>query len=204
MIDKKITERKFVAKRVFFSFHYQDVIDFRANVVRQHWVTKENRELAGFFDASLWEKSKRTDDDAVKRLVNEGLKNTSVTAVLIGDLTYDRRWVRYEIMKSIEVGNKLIGIHINPIKGRDEKVKVKGPDPFQYLGLKYSADGSVITGREWRNSNWIDYSDISKSLGSSDHKPFHGKIMRLTDFGFPVYDWVEDDGYVNFASWVDA
>ena len=27
-------------KRVFFSFHYQDVIDFRANVVRRHWMTK--------------------------------------------------------------------------------------------------------------------------------------------------------------------
>lgn len=25
-----------MAKRVFFSFHYQDVIDFRANVVRNH------------------------------------------------------------------------------------------------------------------------------------------------------------------------
>lgn len=29
-----------MAKRVFFSFHYQDVIDFRANVVRQHKTTK--------------------------------------------------------------------------------------------------------------------------------------------------------------------
>ena len=44
-----------MAKRVFFSFHYQDVIDFRANVVRQHWVTKPDREDAGFFDASVWE-----------------------------------------------------------------------------------------------------------------------------------------------------
>ena len=25
-----------MAKKVFFSFHYQDVIDFRANVVRNH------------------------------------------------------------------------------------------------------------------------------------------------------------------------
>jgi hypothetical protein len=42
-----------MAKRVFFSFHYQDVIDFRANVVRQHWLTKPDREAAGFFDASI-------------------------------------------------------------------------------------------------------------------------------------------------------
>jgi hypothetical protein len=35
-----------MAKRVFFSFHYQDVIDFRANVVRNHWLTKKDRKDA--------------------------------------------------------------------------------------------------------------------------------------------------------------
>jgi hypothetical protein len=48
-----------MAKRVFFSFHHDDVKAFRANVVRQHWVTKPNREAAGFFDASIWEKAKK-------------------------------------------------------------------------------------------------------------------------------------------------
>ena len=32
--------RTHMAKRVYFCFHYQDVIDFRANVVRNHWMTK--------------------------------------------------------------------------------------------------------------------------------------------------------------------
>ena len=45
-----------MAKRVFFCFHYQDVIDFRANVVRNHNVTKDDN--AGFFDASLWKRQK--------------------------------------------------------------------------------------------------------------------------------------------------
>ena len=46
-----------MAKRVFFSFHYQDVIDFRANVVRNHKLTKDDH--AGYFDASIWEKAKK-------------------------------------------------------------------------------------------------------------------------------------------------
>jgi hypothetical protein len=41
-----------VAKKVFFSFDYEDVSDFRANVVRQHWLTKPDREAAGFFDVN--------------------------------------------------------------------------------------------------------------------------------------------------------
>jgi hypothetical protein len=48
-----------MAKRVFFSFHYQDVIDFRVNVVRNHWLTKPDRSLAGFFDSSIWEDAKK-------------------------------------------------------------------------------------------------------------------------------------------------
>jgi len=50
-----------MAKRIFFSFYYQDVIDFRANVVRQHWLTKPDRESAGFFDASIWESASERD-----------------------------------------------------------------------------------------------------------------------------------------------
>ena len=41
-----------MARRVFFSFHYERDI-WRANVVRNSWLTKD-REAAGFFDASLW------------------------------------------------------------------------------------------------------------------------------------------------------
>ena len=88
-----------MARRVFFSFHYQDVIDFRANVVRNHNVTKDNN--GGFFDASIWESAKKQGDIALKRLINGSLENTSTTVVLIGSETYSRRWVQYEIMKSI-------------------------------------------------------------------------------------------------------
>ena len=43
-----------MARRVYFSFHYEDVITFRANVVRNHGLTKEVG-TSGFFDASIWE-----------------------------------------------------------------------------------------------------------------------------------------------------
>ena len=75
-----------MAKRVYFAFHYQDVIDFRANVVRNHWVTKEHRDAAGFFDASLWETATKQGDVAIKRLINSGLQGTSVTCILIGSV----------------------------------------------------------------------------------------------------------------------
>src|SRR6266446_524796 len=124
-----------MAKRVFFSFHYQDVIDFRANVVRQHWLTKPDREQAGFFDASIWETAKRTGSVAVNRLINSGLEGTSVTCVLVGSETYMRPWVRYEILKSFRKGNGILAVHINAIKGKDQKIKTKGVDPLEYVGV---------------------------------------------------------------------
>ena len=117
-----------MAKRVFFSFHYQDVIDFRANVVRNHWLTKPDRKDAGFFDASIWEKAKRTSPLALKRLINSELQHTSVTTVLIGSETYARRWVRYEIVKSLMKGNQILGGHINGVKDKNGKTKRTGPN----------------------------------------------------------------------------
>lgn len=78
-----------MAKQVFFSFHYQDVIDFRANVVRNHWLTKPDREEAGYFDESLWEATKRTGVDQLKDLIHSGLDGTSVTVVSTGNSAGD-------------------------------------------------------------------------------------------------------------------
>jgi MTH538 TIR-like domain (DUF1863). len=192
-----------MAKRVFFSFHYQDVIDFRANVVRKHWVTKPGREDAGFFDASVWEKSKKEGEIALKRLINGALENTSNTCVLVGTETYRRPWVRYEILKSFQRGNHLLAVHINSIKGQDQNFKKLGPNPFDFVGVKYSKDGKTATLIEWIDEKWVDYEKIGESPTyvvnvSSDH---HGKAYKLSAL-FNLYDWDTGKGYENFSSWL--
>jgi len=142
-----------MAKRVFFSFYYQDVIDFRANVVRQHWLTKPDRQAAGFFDASIWGNAKLTGDVGIKRVINAGLNGTTVTCVLIGSSTYARRWVRYEIMKSFRRGNSLFAVHINSIKGRDQRTKPRGLNPLFQLGVTYS-DSGLINGHPLGKGEW--------------------------------------------------
>lgn len=140
-----------MAKRVFFSIYYQDVIGFRVVVVRQHWLTRPDREAAGFFDASIWGNAKLSGDVGIKRVINGGLGGTSVTCVLVGSETYDRRWVRYEVMKSFRKGNDLLSVHINSIKGKGQFAKPKGPNPLSYLGVRYSESG--LTATLWENVN---------------------------------------------------
>jgi len=48
--------------------------------------------------------------------VDSQLEGTSVTVVLVGEKTCNSRWVKYEIRKSIERGNGLLGIDISKIK----------------------------------------------------------------------------------------
>ena len=41
-------------QKIYFSFHHQDVVDLRADVVRNHWLAKAAGEDAGFFDEMTW------------------------------------------------------------------------------------------------------------------------------------------------------
>lgn len=188
-----------MAKRVFFSFHYQDVIDFRANVVRNHKLTKDDN--AGYFDASIWEDAKKTSDLALKRLINSELKNTSVTCVLVGTDTFNRRWVDYEIMKSLNKGNNLIAIHINGIKGKDGKTKTKGNNPFYYLGYSFDKTGKKLNLHNFIQGKWKKYSDLEGWSVNEVVESKRNKIYRLSTI-YTIYDWVEDNGYDKFEIWV--
>jgi hypothetical protein len=117
-----------MARGVFFSFHYERDIS-RACVVRNSWVTKGEAE-GRFIDASLWEEAKRKGADAIRRLIDDGLKNTSVTAVLIGAETASRPWVIYEIEKSMERGNGILGVRIHAIQDLGRRVDPSGPNPL--------------------------------------------------------------------------
>jgi hypothetical protein len=102
-----------MARRVFFSFEYGDVS--RAMVVRNSWVT-QGREAAGFTDSAEFEKLKKKGDNAIKAWIDGQLNGTSVTVVLVGRDTCASKWVKYEIEKSEERGNGLLGIDVSKIK----------------------------------------------------------------------------------------
>lgn len=116
-----------MARRVFFSFHYQKDI-WRANVVRNSNVV-DGAAAAGFQDASLWEEAKKKGDAAIKKMIDDALVGTSVTVVLIGAETAQRKYVTYEIEQSIAKGNGLLGIYIDQIADQDGSTTSRGAVP---------------------------------------------------------------------------
>ena len=103
-----------MARRVFFSFHYDNDIT-RSMTVRNSWVT-QGKEAAGFIDKADFEQVKCQGDAAVYDWINKQLDGTSVTVVLIGSDTLTRPYVQYEIRQSLQRGNAVIGVLIHSIK----------------------------------------------------------------------------------------
>ncbi|MCL4537070.1 MAG: TIR domain-containing protein [Nitrospirae bacterium] len=136
-----------MARRVFFSFEYEDVS--RAMVVRNSWVT-QGKEAAGFVDAADFEKIKKQGDEAVKRWINNQLKGTSVTVVLVGQNTCSSKWVKYEIEKSKEIGNGLLGIDISKIKDfQGETTERCGQIPNGYNFYLWNNDDGYNKMGDW-------------------------------------------------------
>lgn len=194
-----------MARSVFFSFHYQRDI-MRVQIVKNHYITKGNYSAAGYFDGSLEEKSKKEGDDAVKTLINKGLHGSSVTCVLIGKETFTRRWVDYEIFKSVEFGMGIFGIYIHqiadprkvlePMRGKDEQ----GANPFSFLGYvrrEKKMHPMIKYGEEWKSATHLStIAETATPYLSGTNNPLLSNL-------FKVYDWINDDGFNNFDDWVE-
>jgi len=98
-----------VARRVYFAFDYQDV--FAVNQIRRAGQFVDVA-VAGFTDASQWEKLKLKQDAVIKKAIDDALVRTSVTVVCVGARTASRRWVKYELEASRYRGNGLLGVYL--------------------------------------------------------------------------------------------
>jgi hypothetical protein len=194
-----------MAKRVFFCFDHQDVVDVRARVVLDYWKMNSAGDSTGYFDPSVWVSTKKKGPDAVKQLIDKAIAGTTTTCVLIGSHTWERKWVRYEIMRSLKKGNLLVGVHINSIPDKDNKTKPLGQNPFEELGFTISKTGATVTLWEMLQAKWRKYEEIdggdSYRLTQAVDSSLQGEGFNLTNYS-TTYDWVEDEGHKNFTLWV--
>jgi MTH538 TIR-like domain (DUF1863) len=118
-------------------------------VVRNSWAT-QGTQAAGFIDAADFEKVKRQGDGAIQRWINVQLNGTSVTVVLVGQNTCSSRWVKYEIEKSIAVGNGLLGIDISKIKDFQGNMTDRcGELPKGYPFYRWNSDEGYKNMGDW-------------------------------------------------------
>lgn len=192
-----------MARRTFFSFHYKPDV-WRAWNVRQCWVVKpQDQEDHGFFDGSVFEASQKEGDESLKRFLREGLENTSVTCVLAGTETWTRRWVRYEIARSVLKGNGLMTVYIHGVKNNKQEVATKGADPLAQMGV-YKTDTGIFLA-EWSAGKWVKYDDYTRAIPAGDlwfPAPKNNDVVQFSTH-CKSYDFVADDGRTKIGSWIE-
>lgn len=147
-----------MARRVFFSFHYQRDI-FRVNQIRS-MPNITGCAAAGFQDASLWEDAEKKGEAAIKKLIDDGLNNTSVTVVCIGAKTAGRKYINYEIQKSIDRGNGLVGVQIHHLRDQNQNTDSAGEIPAKLTNGGYKSYKYVD---KEKLAKWIE--DAAKDAG---------------------------------------
>lgn len=151
-------------RRVFFSFHYQRDL-WRVNQIRnsgQPWLNKQ--ESYGFWDSSLWESAKLQGEAAIKRLIDQGMRNTGVTVVLIGTETSQRKYVRYEIEQSHVNRKGLLGVYIHKLGDRNGYTSSKGKNPFDNWHITRNGR-KVLLSEIYPTYDWVS-DDGYNNLGS--------------------------------------
>jgi len=136
-----------MARRTFFSFKYEDVS--RAMIVRNSWVT-QGKEAAGFIDAADFEDVEKQGDRAIQNWIDKQLDETTVTVVLVGEKTCSSHWVKYEIEKSKEIGNGLLGIDISKIENLQGETSERcGEIPKGYDFYLWNTDKGYANMGDW-------------------------------------------------------
>lgn len=163
-----------MSRKIFFSFHYERDA-WRAGQVRNSNVVASEDEY-GFIDAADWESIKKKGNAAIERWIDDQLKSTSVTVVLIGAETASREWVQHEILKSWNRGNGVLGIRIHNIKDQDQKTDVAGRNPFDDFKLP---DGTLLSS-VCKTYDWVT-DDGRKNMGAWADQAANIRAQHGTD-----------------------
>jgi MTH538 TIR-like domain (DUF1863). len=136
-----------------------------------------------------------------------------VVCVLVGTDTWERRWVRYEIARSVVDGKGLLAVDINSIPHhKTRSVEHRGINPLAMMGVGAMADGTfrlyekVLEQRYGRwDFVWRPYQDYRANVPLPNYlvKPSVGYVVSL-DKGARRYDAVADGVWANMAAWLNV
>lgn len=158
-----------MARKVFYSFYYK-ADAWRAAQVRNMGVVEGNEPVSD----NDWEQITKGGDEAIKRWIDEQIKDKSCCVVLIGSQTADRKWVKYEIKKAWSDSKGVLGVYIHNLKDQYGTTCQKGRNPFDNVKIKVN--------------------NVEKSL-SQIVKAYDPPYTDSTN----VYSYIKD----NLASWVE-
>jgi len=112
-----------------------------------------------------WEEVKRKGEDSIKKWIDNELSDCDCVVVLIGEETYKRKWVDYEITRAWDLGKGLLGIYVHNLQDPRTGYGTQGVNPFsKFVTDKNQNLDSII--RVYNPSPYNAYNDIQNNLNS--------------------------------------
>lgn len=125
-----------MARRVFYSFDYAYDC-WRVSQIKNIGAVEGQPLLS----SNAWEEVKRGGDKAIEKWINDNMAGKSCVAVLIGERTATRPWVKYEIKKAWQDGRGVLGVYIHGLKDAGGTQATKGSNPFS----QFTVGGEAMT-----------------------------------------------------------
>lgn len=143
--EKKLNEQLFSSVAmygigIFISYHYDS-----DNQIAREITEIINTDKINVFSV-VREKEKKRDDEIIKNWVDEEIKKTRITILLISEKTFDRKYVSYELSKSLLNGNTVIPILI------DSEENAFNEDSINLVNKKLDKE---LSGRKLKIRKWF-------------------------------------------------
>jgi MTH538 TIR-like domain (DUF1863) len=188
--------------KAFFSFSYEED-KHRVDAIYQEWKARHPNVILDCLDSMVAEPVKALGEAEVKRAIRDGVDQTRVTCVLVGAHTWENRWVRYEIARSLERGNGLLAVRINGIADpKTGQTTVSGWNPLAYVGIGKVKGGNYLL-YENLNGQWTHYQDHPVIMSKPTYLPDMsvGYVQPLS-VGLREYDYVAQHGAEHLPDWI--
>lgn len=132
--------------QVFFSFHYERDV-WRASMVRNMGKVDKS----STFSDNDWEEVRYKTEARIKAWIDSQMAMRSCLVVLVGYETSQRKWVKYEIEKAMELHKGIVGIRVNRLENCRGEQDPEGSNPFY----------NILTSDGHRLSNYVTLYETS-------------------------------------------
>lgn len=169
-------------RQVFYSFHY----------AKDYWRTQMIRNI-GMIDGSKpvssneWEEVKRKGRYAIENWIKSQLSYRTCLIVLVGEETYNREWIRYEIQEAWRRGLGVMAIHIHNLKDACSLTSREGRSPFYAFYINKSRN-AIREG----NSPLLYEENMGYICKSYNPPSFYTSQQTYNYIASHLSEWVEE------------
>ncbi|MFT4560922.1 MAG: hypothetical protein ACI9BW_000660 [Gammaproteobacteria bacterium] len=139
---------------------YNDECDSaRANHVRKQVLGSGRYKVEGYSPFTTWSKTNSGSSiEQIENSIQDGLKRSIATLVLIGPDSAANRWIRYAIEQSYTAKNPMLGLYINDLPDERGKKSIADVNPFERFAV-LDHGKKVYLSERYDSYEWSDLGD---------------------------------------------